>query len=273
MPEPDLIERTLLAEADDEAARVQRLGDGHVGLLSRRSPAKDTVNEDAALALSLGDDAALLAVADGCGGMPAAAEAAARALDALGDAVADAPDSGDLLSRALAGFDAANRAVRDLRVGAGATLVAAIVAGGDARVLHAGDSMALVTGQRGRVRLQIIPHSPTGYGVEAGLLTEHEALTHEERSTILNLVGAENMRVEIGHPIRLAPRDTLLLASDGLADNLFADEIVAAIRSGPLDRALDSLAALADDRMRSGGEIGHPDDLTLVAYRPTPLPR
>jgi serine/threonine protein phosphatase PrpC len=203
--------------------------------------------------------------------MPAAAEAAGRALTALAETVGAAAGEGDLLSRALAGFDAANRAVLDMRVGAGTTLVAALVSGGEARVLHAGDSMAIVTGQRGRVRLQIVAHSPTGYGVEAGLLTEHEALRHEERSTILNVVGSEDMRVEIGQPVRLAARDTLLLASDGLCDNLMVDEIVDMVRAGPLGAALDALAGRAVERMASGGEIGHPDDLTMLAYRPTSI--
>jgi serine/threonine protein phosphatase PrpC len=77
------------------------------------------------------------------------------------------------------------------------------------------------------------------------------------------------MRIEMGPPVELAPRDTLLLASDGLFDNLFADEIVEAIRSGPLDNSIGSLVEAAQGRMATSGGTtpSKPDDLTVIAFR------
>lgn len=242
---------------------------GGVAVYSHPSPAKATGNEDAALVLPVREGVLLLAVADGCGGMPAGDQAAAAAIDALAREVGSGEAEQDLTGAVLAGFDAANRAVLELRLGAGATLAALLVARGTARAFHAGDSMILVTGQRGRVKLNAIPHSPTGYGMEAGLLSEHEALTHHERSTISNLVGSETMRVEVSHPVDLSTRDTVVVASDGLSDNLMLAEIVGAVRTGPLDDAVRSLAAAATERMhRPDRGLGHADDLTVVAYRP-----
>jgi hypothetical protein len=56
-----------------------------------------------------------------------------------------------------------------------------------------------------------------------------------------------------------------------LFDNLFIDEIVAAIRSGPLTAAADRLVERVRARMQ-GEEAAHrpckPDDLTIVLFRP-----
>jgi serine/threonine protein phosphatase PrpC len=79
------------------------------------------------------------------------------------------------------------------------------------------------------------------------------------------------MRIDVGLPVELARRDTLLLASDGLSDNLHMDEIVATVRKGPLRETTRQLARRALDRMEGGkdGEPSKPDDLTFVVFRST----
>ena len=65
--------------------------------------------------------------------------------------------------------------------------------------------------------------------------------------------------------------DTVLLASDGLFDNLFIDEIVNTIRSGPLVAAADRLVERVQARMQGQGAADQPckpDDLTVVLFRP-----
>lgn len=77
------------------------------------------------------------------------------------------------------------------------------------------------------------------------------------------------MRIELGATVRLAPRDTIVVASDGLSDNLHVDEIVEHLRKGPLSRAVDDLAALGRRRMEAPteGAPSKPDDLTFIAVR------
>ena len=77
------------------------------------------------------------------------------------------------------------------------------------------------------------------------------------------------MRIEVGTPVRLDNLDTVLLASDGLMDNLYVDEIVEVVRKGRLPDAADELARRVAERMTndSGGEPSKPDDLTFVLYR------
>jgi serine/threonine protein phosphatase PrpC len=114
-----------------------------------------------------------------------------------------------------------------------------------------------------------VPHSLTGFAVEAGLLDEQEAVQHEQRHVIFNVVGAPDMRVDVATPVKLAPFDTVLLASDGLFDNLFVDEIVATAQCGPLPARMSQLIAQADERMRTEGrdQPSKPDDLTVILCR------
>jgi serine/threonine protein phosphatase PrpC len=126
-----------------------------------------------------------------------------------------------------------------------------------------------VTGQRGRIKWQTIPHSPVGYAVEAGLLDAGEALHHEDLHIVSNLLGAKEMRIELGATLTLARRDTVVLASDGLSDNLHLGEIVERLRMGPLIRSADAVAELGRKRMQapSEGSPSKPDDLTFIALR------
>jgi serine/threonine protein phosphatase PrpC len=108
-----------------------------------------------------------------------------------------------------------------------------------------------------------------GYAVEAGMLDGEEALHHDERHLVSNLVGSAEMRIEVGSPLELAPLDTVLLASDGLFDNLLQPEIVDEIRVKPLEQVARTLAEAAASRMDepAQGQPSKPDDLTFLLYR------
>ena len=67
---------------------------------------------------------------------------------------------------------------------------------------------------------------------------------------VSNIIGTPDMRIDVGPAIELAPRDTLLLASDGLPDNLYVDEIVSRIKAGPLLEAADALVKDCRGRMQ-----------------------
>ena len=169
------------------------------------------------------------------------------------------------------GIERGNEAVRGMGLGAATTLAIVQVQDRTVRPYHVGDSSILVVGNKGKIKLQTIAHSPVGYGVEAGLLDEIEAMHHDDRHVVSNIVGTEDMRIEVGAPLKMAPRDTLVIASDGLADNLHVDEIVQLIRKGPLKRALKKVVTKARERMTSpqDGCPSKPDDMTVLAFRLT----
>ena len=268
MSDPDPGLRVRDGEMDEVI--VQPLAAGEVAVFSCRCPGRDGSNEDCAAVLPFGDGSYVLAVADGLGGSRGGARASALAIDTLASALEEARREQWMLRTAVMnGIERANEAIRALGVGAFTTLSAVEVADGAIRPYHVGDSMILLIGQRGRLKLQTVAHSPVGFAVESGLLDEGEAMHHKERHLVSNVLGAPDMRIEVGSQLPIAPRDTLLLASDGLSDNLRTEEIVALLRTGPLDAACDRLAELARARMHAPGEgePSKPDDLTFVAFR------
>ena len=146
---------------------------GVAAVCTFRSPHKSTANEDSAGVMPLPGDAAVLAVADGMGGGAAGERASRTTLEALHAALRGAAASElPLRSAILNGIESANQAVCDIGLGSGSTLAVAEIQNDTVRTYHVGDSMILTVGQRGRVKMQTVPHSPTGYAVEAGLLDD-----------------------------------------------------------------------------------------------------
>jgi serine/threonine protein phosphatase PrpC len=266
-------ERVQLFLGDQERAQADRtLPHGEVCVRSIRSPDKQTENEDSAAIIQLGDDSLVLAVADGVGGAAAGREASNATVRALSRVLTKLPDETPHLRPAiLDAVDQANKTVLGLARGAATTLVVAHLDATRLQSYHVGDSELLTVGQRGRIKQRVVPHSPTGFAVEAGLLDEDEAVQHDQRHVLFNVIGSSDMRVEVGPAMQLAARDTVLLASDGLFDNLYIDEIVDTIRSGPLVAAADRLVERVQARMKSGDKSDQPckpDDLTVVLFRP-----
>ncbi len=266
-------EAHILTDVDMARGERFELGSGEAVMLSLSKPGRDGPNEDAAAVVSLGKGAGVAVVSDGAGGHPGGAKAAALAVRTVCDSVIALGDDVESLRGAIInGFESANSAISALGTGAAATLAVVEIQGHSMRAYHAGDSMVLVTGQRGRIKWLTIPHSPVGYAVEAGLLDRGEALHHEDLHLVSNLLGGQDMRIELGATVKLARRDTVVLASDGLSDNLHLDEIVDCVRKGPLSRAVDELAALGKKRMEApvDGAPSKPDDLTFIAIRRGP---
>lgn len=243
---------------------------GNVVAYTCRAPDKETENEDTVAVIPYGPAAAVLVVADGAGGLPAGKRASLTAVTSLVDSMQHAMAETMLLRTAiLNGIEAANAAVQAIGNGSATTLTVITIEGLIVRAYQVGDSQAIVVGQRGVIKLQTTPHSPTGFAVEAGFLDQKEALHHEDRHLVSNFLGTQEMRIDVGGEVRLRPRDTILLASDGLMDNVHLDEIIERVRKGPLDTAAERVISLAHRRMGgvSEGQPSKPDDLSLILYR------
>jgi serine/threonine protein phosphatase PrpC len=249
-----------------EDAEIDVAG-GNVSVRLRVSPQRNH-SEDALAVLPVADRGVVLAVADGVGGSPGGRDAALIVLESL--RVAVAMKSEENLQRAIfAAIEAANFRLMEQGIGAGTTIAVAEIIDGTLRCYHVGDSEVVVVGQRGKVKGRLVPHSPAGFAIETGLITEDEAMHHEYRHILLNVIGAPTMRVEAAEPIELSRRDTVLLASDGLLDNLYMSEILEEARCGALASSADRLVSMAVERMESmdASLPSKPDDLSLILYR------
>ena len=255
------------------APEMFEMASGQMMVFTHRSPNKETVNEDCAALIPYDDNSGVLVIADGLGGLPSGSTASNIAVRRLKKSIESAAQEQTPLREAiLDGIERANQDILGQGSGAATTIAIVELQQDRMRPYHIGDSMILLCGQRGKKKLQSIAHSPVGYAVESGMLDVDEAVHHEERHLVSNVVGAPDMRIEIGANRRIAKRDTLILASDGLFDNLYLDEIVEVIRKGDLQATAQELLALTRQRMH--GEQtdlpNHPDDLTFILYRRKP---
>ena len=265
------VEDFLILDAPTEPQLVEAdVAGGHAVAYSCRDPEKKSENEDTVAIIPYGPSAVVLAVADGAGGLPAGKRASLTAVTTLADSLNAAMQETALLRPAiLNGIEAANSAVLGLANGSATTMTVVTVEGVQARSYQVGDSEAMVVGQRGVVKLQTTAHSPTGFAVEAGFLDQRDALHHEERHLVSNFIGTNDMRIDVGAMVELKPRDTVIVASDGLMDNVHVDEVIDCVRTGPLAGATTKAIDLARKRMLSSreGQPSKPDDLSLIVFR------
>lgn len=262
-------EAVLLYDVADQG-ELQGVGTGAAWVHSVRSPTKTETNEDSAGLIPVNDQSAVLVVADGVGGHSAGEQASRLVVEFLREEIAQAVATDQMLRTAiLNGLERANQAVLDLKLGAASTAAVVELTGLIARTYHVGDSGILICGGRGKLKLQTVAHAPVSYAVEAGILNEEEAMEHQDRHLVSNVVGSAEMRIEIGPTVTMAPRDTLILASDGLFDNLYPDEVVELIRRGPLPKVAQKLNAATRERMAGAatGRPSKPDDLSFILFR------
>lgn len=270
------VEDYILLDAASEPQRVETdVAGGKAVAYSCRDPDKESENEDTVAIIPYGPGAAVLVVADGAGGLPAGKRASQTAVTTLAASLQSAMHETALLRTAiLNGIEAANTAVLGLANGSATTMTVITIEGLIARSYQIGDSEAIVVGQRGVIKLQTTAHSPTGFAVEAGFLDQRDALHHEERHLVSNFLGTSDMRIDVGATLKLSPRDTVIVASDGLMDNVHVDEIINSVRTGPLADAASKVTDLAKKRMHSPreGQPSKPDDLSVILFR-KPGPR
>ena len=258
------------AGVDMDEARVLPFLGGELAFYTHRLPDKPTVNEDSLGIFSVSDHRGAVVVADGCGGMQSGEVASAIVVEEVGKGLAAVVPGDSLRSAILDSLEAANDAILSLGTGAATTVLVVEFDENRVRSIHAGDSQVLLIGGRGKLKLQSLPHSPVGYAMEAGMIDQQEAIDHEERHLVSNVLGSKSTHFEVGPPRTMAQRDTLLLASDGVFDNLREEEITQLARHGAVREVADNIVATAQERMGATGNHdmpSKPDDIALILFR------
>ncbi len=261
---------TLYIEKNLEDVELHSFCGGMAAVFSMRSPARDGPNEDSAALIPYDADSGILAVADGAGGTRGGAQASSTTIYELDASLEHAArERVGLREAVLNGIEHANREITTLAIGAATTVAVAEIHGSCVRPYHVGDSQILLLGQKGKQKLLTVSHSPVGYALHSGLIDESEAMQHLDRHFVSNVVGSLDMTIEMGAQIDLSPRDTLLIACDGLFDNLAIGEVIQMLRKGDLAEATKTLVVECIRRMSSprGKKPSKPDDLTLITFR------
>ena len=242
---------------------------GQAAVFTTACPTSEKTNEDSLVVLPLGKDSQLFAVADGVGGGKAGAQASGLLVKTLASADFD-EHGGSFRPVILDSIERANTSILGLGIGAACTLALVEIRGMQLRSYHVGDSFVMVVGRQGKLKYLTLDHSPVAYAVEAGLITPDEAIVHEERNLVSNVVGFAEMRIDIGPKLTLDPGDTVLVGSDGVSDNLREIEIKDLIRKGKIAEVGEQLLNHCLERMLNPNppEPSKPDDLSFIVYRP-----
>lgn len=227
-----------------------------------------TVNQDMfEIVTDKAERTALLVVCDGMGGYKAGDVASRLACDTFVQAVEPLVGQGEETGAEygdamIEGLHLANQAVYRMAQqpayeGMGTTLVAALVKNGRATVLNVGDSRAYCFDGK-RLHRLTIDHSYVEEQVRRGQLSRAQARVHPKRNLITRAVGVEPFVEGDLFTVALAPRDILLLCSDGLHGMVEEDAMCGVLCTGePLSVMGQRLLSLA---MQGGGR----DNITIA---------
>jgi serine/threonine protein phosphatase PrpC len=146
------------------------------------------------------------------------------------------------------------------RQGMTTTLVAGVIGGGAAFIVHVGDSRAYLF-RNTELRQLTEDHSMVNELIRTGAMTATEAATSRYRNVITRAVGLyPNVRTDTLH-VELLDGDRLLLCSDGLSDMVSPPGITEIMGQHNLTHAVD---ALIQDALDHGGR----DNVTVIAIEP-----
>jgi serine/threonine protein phosphatase PrpC len=208
----------------------------------------------------------LFAVADGMGGHAAGEVASQLALDTLLRQYYSSDETpvppAIRLDRAVleANLDIYEQAVSvDAQAGMGTTLVTAVVQEDRLIVANVGDSRAYLV--RDGEAIQITDdHSWVAEQVKLGVMTDEQAENHAYRNVVTRCLGHKpGIQVDIFEH-RLRDGDAILLCSDGLSNQVSADEMARVVAEHTPEESTDELIDLAN---RAGG----PDNITAVVVQ------
>ena len=168
------------------------------------------------------------------------------------------------MERITQSFDLANQRILELGIGAATTLVVGEIQGKTCRFYHAGDSMGVILGGRGKCKWATLQHNQRGHGIESGMVTPHSPKLQAVCHIVTNYLGTPAMRIEVSPAIAMDRKDRILLMSDGISDNLELSWIPHSTRAPFLCTWMDTHV-----RAYMETEGGKPDDVALIVVCPT----
>ncbi|MDI1432396.1 PP2C family protein-serine/threonine phosphatase [Polyangium sorediatum] len=213
----------------------------------------------------------LVVLCDGMGGHYGGREASRTAIATIFEVIDQAPPGATAANALKAAIEEAGRRVYQLggppenRGRPGSTVVTMLVGDRGLDVAHVGDSRAYCI-RAGQIYPLTRDHSMVQGMIDAGMLTEAEAIGHPDANKITRALGMRpEVEVEVRpEPMEMFPGDILLQSSDGLTDLVLGVDILGAVRqalaSGALPHACNQLVHLANDR---GGH----DNITVQMVR------
>jgi len=144
--------------------------------------------------------------------------------------------------------------------GMGTTTTLALVLDGEAYIAQVGDSRAYLV-RRSETTQITKDQSFVQRLIDAGRMTRKEAEMSEHRNIILQALGPEEKVVTDLYHLRLESGDLLVLCSDGLSNQVSAEEI------GRIARGSTRPGEICEALIEEAIQTGAPDNVTVVTAR------
>jgi PPM family protein phosphatase len=144
--------------------------------------------------------------------------------------------------------------------GMGTTTTLALVLDGEAFIAQVGDSRAYLV-RKGAAKQLTKDQSFVQRLIDAGRMTQKEAAQSEHRNIILQALGPEEKVVTDLYRCKLENDDFLVLCSDGLSNQVSAEDIARITRGA--GRPEEICEALIEEAMHTGA----PDNVTVITAR------
>lgn len=218
----------------------------------------------------------LFMVADGMGGHRAGEKASALAVDAIESFLVDSLKSLFQVHSAeqqqvLTGFrEALHWADQQVYAkgtrhpelhGMGTTVTLACFLAPNLFIAHVGDSRCYIV-RSGKLYQVTCDHTLTQDMIRKGCLSPADAVGHQFRHVITNVVGGREAGVDVEtHQIRIEPGDGMLLCSDGLTEMVTDEQILRILQE--TDDPQTACRRLASAANEAGGK----DNITVVVAR------
>lgn len=221
----------------------------------------DLPNQDSLLVMNLGPKTVVMGVADGMGGHDSGDEASQMILEAVRhEAFKYEKGKAPLADAILAGIFNGHKKIQSKIKGAGTTVCLAVIHQGKVQFYCTGDSIGIVVTGKNFIDYQTVEHSPVGYLLASGAITEKQAIVHKDKNLVTNVVGHDPVRVEISPWITLSQRDSVMLFTDGIRNLDVIDNLISKLKTCFRKRnSHEFLSQFSQDQFS--------DDITLINAR------
>lgn len=198
------------------------------------------VLEDAISLIESNSKLQIMALTDGMGGHSGGDKASEYMHKELINQFKKLEDNSLSSNHILEAIEKANDKIKDLKLGAGATIAIVEIGKDFVRCYHAGDIKILVLGSRGAIKYNSVSHSPRGYALASGAMQE----TSEElppANFVSNGLGFEPLSIEVTQKIDISNNDIIFISSDYIDDTIPEDEIITILTSDSFDKRAENL--------------------------------
>ena len=257
----------ICSQTSDEKPILQEFPFASIAMATISNSGHGPNNEDAAGVFTFADRSGVSIVADGAGGLPAGAAASQQMINAIQQAARSFKKNNNKTAREVVidSIFKANRRILNKKNGSGSTVAIVLFENNKVQPIYVGDSVIIITGQRGRIKYINFPHSPIGFLYRGGIGVSNPKQLAQFSHVVSNLLGTQEMFIELGSPFPLSKNDTVLVCSDGLSDIVETRNIVDLIRTGTLEQAANKLFNKINELITT--KFLEHDDITFCLLR------